>query len=377
MLPAPRPLFARIARASVVLSTALAATSCESYEPPPEVALEGLDANGVLADPAAPLRVRFSSKVDRPSLQLKIAEFVTDNEYRLGDEPGATPGTPFTPLYTFPPGPATFDEAGDPLPIDALEFLPDPGVDAALLRPARPLPVGSQLVLLVEPGLRGDNGVATVARRKLTFSYGFSCKGAEKPGAFTTGKYLFLVQVNKPIGTQIRLYTSFRVDPATGAFVGQFTNASRRTDLVCPQPCDDKKVCRLLPAPACVTPSERAGSVDEYPDFYPNFSPPTGWSFTATGCVDAQPDGSVRFGARSPRADVAQPKVTIENISIFGSFKTNEKGELRGTGTFSAGQVSLGVVPSGEGRGDIVALRLPDDKAPAGIPEPPAAPPAP
>jgi hypothetical protein len=332
-------------------------TACENYQAPPEPSIEGLDADGVLKDPAAPVVVRFDRPIARETLRLKVAEFVTDSEYRLADEPENTLGTEFKPLFVHEP-------TGDTL--GSFRFLDDTRVE---LTAATPFPVGPQLVLLVEPGLRGTNGIDTVDRRKNNFSYVFTCSGRGKPGPFTSGNYFMLVEVIKPLGLQIQLYASLKVDPATGAVVGQFTNADRNPAQKCPMECD-KKVCRLLPSPSCVQPSEKAGTIDEYPDFVPNNVLPTGYSFPGEGCVDAQADGSVRFRITSPQAVVNQPKVTINEILIVASFKPDDKGVLRATGGFNARGVDLFDSPSGAGKGDLTAIRVPDELAPPGIPEP-------
>src|SRR4051812_38995435 len=63
-------------------------TACDKYEAPPEATIEGLDSDGVLKDPALPVVVRFDRPIQKDTLRLKVAEFITDSEYRLADEPG-------------------------------------------------------------------------------------------------------------------------------------------------------------------------------------------------------------------------------------------------------------------------------------------------
>src|SRR5205814_1326980 len=113
---------------------------------------------------------------------------------------------------------------------------------------------------------------------------------------FRSGDFFFLAAVKAPITTQVQLFASIRLDAASGAFVGQFTNADRnKSPHRCPTRCKAGEVCRLLPAPACALPSDPAGSVDEFGDYVPNDAPPTGYSFTAHGCAIDQPDGSAVF----------------------------------------------------------------------------------
>src|SRR5690606_8927457 len=126
-----------------------------------------------------------------------------------------------------------------------------------------------KLMLVVETGLKAKSGKEAKTRQKIPFSYTVKC-GAARPTALTAGVYFMLLDVQEPLGVQIQLYGALDVDPATGSLVGQFTNADRNAAQTCPTPCGSADVCRLLPVPECVPPSQRAGTADEWPDFVPN-----------------------------------------------------------------------------------------------------------
>jgi hypothetical protein len=180
-----------------------------------------------------------------------------------------------------------------------------------------------------------------------------------------SGIYFALLDVQEPLGVQIQLYGAFDVDPATGALSGQFTNADRNAEQACPTPCGSADVCRLLPAPACVMPSLRAGIADEWPDFVPNVTPPTGYSFSVQGC--AVDDGESTGVLTAPATMVVEsPRVTVEALTLTASFSTDG----RGTGSLVADTVRLGGNPLGAGRGTMTAVRIPDDRVPPNVPRP-------
>src|SRR5690606_38214588 len=128
--------------------------------------------------------------------------------------------------------------------------------------------------------------------------------------------------------------------------IAQFTNADRNRALTCPTPCSNTEVCRLLPAPECVAPSTRAGTVDEWPDFIPNGTPPTGYSFFVQGC--AVEDGSGNGVLTAPATmNVESPKVTTEGLIMTASFAPGPDGVIRATGRLTADLVRLGESPLG------------------------------
>ena len=338
--------------------------SCDKFNAPPEIAIVGLK-DGRLSDNKAPIELAFSEPVDPASLAVKIVRLQTDAEGNLQGDPEAAPGTETPVLFERSPA---GDSGGAGL------FLENNTRFRITLDEKNTLPIGPSLALVVEPGLRDLDGIDTVARRRIPFGFGFVCTGKTPSGPFTSGQYFFLVSVLKPLGLQVQLVADIRIDPQTGAFFGQFTNGDRIPDPNrCPTPCKSSEVCKLIPEPRCVAPSEKAASVNEFPDYFANNSPPAGFSFTAKGCAEEQSEGVVTFGNEAVDAEVQLPKLTIKNIVLSGSFSQVD-GQLRGTGTFTSSEVFLGTISSGPGEGTFEAMRIPDDQQLKDVPAPPQTP---
>jgi hypothetical protein len=347
-------------RFSLLLSIALfAGIACQSYRPPPRASIEGLQ-SGVLTDSRAPLVLDFGMPVDPATLSVKVALEQTDVEGNLYDEDD-DPDTELSVLVSSDPNEG--EVAGKSELVDGgtrLRIVPDAA-----------LPVGPKLVLIVEAGLKSTEGVETKYRQKIPFSYTVKCD-AGKPTKLASGVYFVLLDVQQPLGTQIQLYGAIDVDQATGTLVGQFTNADRNANQKCPSACGATDTCRLLPAPECVAPSTRAGTADEYPDFVPNPTPPTGYSFFVQGC--AVDDGDATGVITAPATMVVEsPKVTVEALTMTGQFATDANGIPRANGSLVAGTVRLGTNPLGPGKGTMSGVRIPDEKLPPGVPMPPRA----
>ncbi len=344
------------------VALALAALGCETYEGPPRIVIDGLS-NGLLSDAKAPIVIGFSKPIDPATLRFKLARNVVDSEGNVND----TDDDEITSMdVLLEHAPGQDDVGGD------VEIAAD--AQSVTILPSAPLQVGPKLTLIVDSGLSDTTGHATAVRRRLVFGYRFDLKCDAPVKGFDPAGTFFLVEVRKPIPTQIKLWALMEVDAATGRTVAQFT-AGRRTQTVgrCPMACADTDVCRLLPQPACVPPSEKMGSVDEYPDYVPNVSPPSGYSFATTGCVVEQGDGSFAFANAPVDVEVMSPHVTLRNTKLTVSF-TNAGGVLRGQGSLVADAVLLGTAPSGEGEGDLTARELPAADVPAGLPRPPGKP---
>ncbi|MCW5832170.1 MAG: hypothetical protein KIS78_06950 [Labilithrix sp.] len=334
-----------------------AAASCERYEAPPRPTIQGLT-SGVLDDPRAPLVIDFGTSIDPDTLFVKIALFETDIEGTLADEDD-DPDNELRVLVRRDPLEGDLGATAD---VDAAGGRLTLTLDSAL-------PVGPKLVLLVEGGLRSPTGTVSRHRVRVPFSYVVKC--VEQPSAFAVGTYFVLLDVEQPLGTQIQLLAYVDVDPNTGALTGQFTNADRNPEQKCPSACPSTDVCRLLPAPECVAPSTRAGSVEEWPDFVPNAPPPTGYSFLVQGC--AVDDGAASGVFTAPTTMVVEsPKVTVEGLTMTASFAPGADGVVRATGSLTADVVRLGTNPLGPGKGSMSAVRLPDDRVPPDVPRPPA-----
>mgnify|MGYP001052918581 CR=1 FL=1 len=341
----------------VALVAAALAPACEEYEPPPQPVLAGLT-SGVLDDPRAPLVIDFGTPVDPSTLFVKVAFHDQDVEGNLYDE-DADPNTELRVLLR-----------RDPLEGD-LGARSELELDGSRLRmiPDAALPVGPKLVLVVEGGLR-STATGRVAKNRVRIPFSYAVKCASGTSTFESGTYFVLLEVEKPIQTQIQLLAYIEVDPTTGALHSQFTNADRNPALECPSPCPATDVCRLLPAPECVAPSTRAGTADEWPDFVPNAQPPTGYSFFVQGC--AVDDGAATGVLTAPATMVVEsPPVTVEGLTMTSSFAPGPDGIVRATGSLTADLVRLGTNALGPGNGSMTAVRIPDDRAPRDVPRPP------
>ncbi|MBX3227694.1 MAG: hypothetical protein KIT84_15165 [Labilithrix sp.] len=330
----------------------VAAIACERYEAPPEPVIEGGE-TGVLEDSRAPLVIRFGTEIDPATLRLAIVHDVTDAEGNLADE-DADPQTQLDVLLRHDPT-TDFNTR--------TELTPDR--TAVVLTPARTMPVGPKLLLLVEPGLRSRMGRTSNRRVKIPFSYGVKCTGGAT--RLESGRYFMLFDVERPVGLQIQIFADLTIDPTNGALTGRFTSGDRRTDLTCPTACSADTVCRLLPAPACALPSEIANDVEEHTDFAPNPTPPIGFSFVAAGCAADDGEGTGVLTAPATMA-VEQPPVTAEGLVLTARFAPGPDGVVRASGTLTADRIVAGAttegapippVDLGAGTGKMTARRIP------------------
>jgi hypothetical protein len=337
----------------------LAAPGCGYYDGPPRPSIDGAE-DGVLDDPKAPIVLRFSEPVVPSSLHVTIARYVTDVEGNLPNE-DADPNTELDVLFeyqqNFPPTGGTAELVDD---------------DTVLrIMPTAAMPIGPKLVLLVEPGLSDRLGHTTKTRKRVLFAYRFDLKCDKPTAVFRPGYYFLLADIKNPIQTQVQLFGSLDLDASTGKIRGQFTNADRNMEKGrCPFDCPE--ACRTLPMPACVAPSERAGTVDEFPDYIPNAAPPAGYTFTADGCVADQPGGSTVFVTAPVDVIVQIPPVTLRNAALTAELSPDAEGVLRGSGSLVADEVLLGTSASGKGEAALVLRSITDMQAPPGIPAPPA-----
>ena len=356
-----------LARAGVL--AALAAAGCGVYDQPPQAYLPEAHEH-ILADATAPLVVAFSEPIDPATLRLKVVRHDIDVEGRLADEDD-DPSTNLTVLYEHrSPAEAIASDDGQ-IDVGGKGRLDETGT-VFTIDLQTTMPIGPRLAVLVEPGLTDPDAKSTShIRQAVEFGFQFGCEDGQSSLLFPSGTYFFLVDVATPIETQIQLWGAIDVDNAHGSFIGQFTNADRDATQSCPFSCPSEQVCRLLPTPACVSPSERAGTVDEYPDYVPNDQPPTGYSFTVLGCVRDEDDGTITFGNAPADAIVQSPAVTVKGIDLTASFAFDGQGALRGSGSFVAEQVYLGTTASGAGTGVHTVRLVPDDEVPPGIPQPP------
>ena len=344
------------------VAVALAA-SCQSYVAPPVATIDGL-ADGLLTDPGAPLVIDFSKPIDPATLSVKVIRFDPDADGKLPDETG-DPTVSLNPIFSYDP----LD--GDSGGTSSL----DPTNTVYTITPLARLPVGPKLAVLIEPGLSDathDSTATTAVRKRLLFSYSFTCSGAGSK-VLPSGAYFFLLDVEQPIGTQIKVFADLDVDAATGRFVGQFTFASRITDPNrCTPPCANGQVCQTLPGPpACVVPSTRAGTPAEWPDFYANSTPPVGFSFTVNGCAEDEVDGTATFATEPANMVVQQPPVSVDGLVVIASFTPDAAGNVTASGGVTGDDIVFGTSHLGAGHGTVAAQSIPASQAPS-IPTPPA-----
>ncbi|MBK8256111.1 MAG: hypothetical protein IPK82_26010 [Polyangiaceae bacterium] len=353
-----------LAVGTVGFLTAVCSPGCEDYVGAPRPAIIGLE-QGTLSDLKAPLAIGFDRAIDPATLQLKVVRLIVDEEGFLGDE-DADGETELDILYSYD-ALAKFPNEGGKGTFNAANM-------AISIVPEKPFPVAEKLAILVEAGLSDAEGVhKTILRERIPFTYLVKLNCA--PSAdFVTGAYYFLGEVTKPIGTQVQLLAWLDVNPDTGEFVGAFVNGDRNRDASRCTPfglsCTDDQACRTIPEPACVPPSEKAASVDEYPDYLPNYEPPTGYFFNATGCVDGQSGDKIFFVNQPVDVVVQSPAVSLVNTVLTATFEKDSEGVLRGGGTITAEKVFLGKIDSGTAEGQISARLIPAEEVPPGLKKP-------
>ena len=347
----------------------LSSPGCETFDGPPEPYLPDAQ-GGLLSDPAAPLRIKFTKPIDPATLKLSLVPLEVDAQDRLSDERGV-PDTDIrvlNPLFIHNPAELSADFNG------SSTLAEDNTLFTATLKSR--LPVGQRLTVLVEPGLANTtNGLTLNVRRRLSFALDFKCSNKGTSIA-KSGPYFFLLNVETPLALQVQLYAWLEIDPVTGAFVGQFSNADRLPNAgKCPAACTGVgEVCQTSPAPACVLASEKARGVDDYVDFFPQEDPVLGYGVTVQGCLEDQ-DGQTAALATAPaNLGIKSPPIAIDALTVVSVFKADERGVLRGTGAGAADNARLGTGNLGRAAGTVLGRSLSDTEAPANIPRPPSAP---
>jgi hypothetical protein len=336
--------------------------SCETYYQPPVPSIDNLSGD-ILPDPTTPIVLRFSHAIVPKTLAVKIAPYVVNELGQLGDE-DKDPSTDLNPFFTYD---ATNGPTGGTADLS-------PDNTTLTITPSPSLPLAEKLVLLVEPGLADARGRTQKTREPILFGYKFSCKNA---GASTllppSGIYFFIVNVDKPLATQIRLFADLEVNQSSGEVSASFADAVRNPDPNrCNPPCKATEACQTLPTPACVIPSTKAGTEDEFPDFVVNVAPPAGFSFEAKACV-SETNGVVTFASLPTDVVIQQPSVTVQAAELTAAFSVGPDGVLRGTGSLTSPQVYLGPTTGpalGEGSGALFARLIPPDMAPKDVPPP-------
>lgn len=353
----------------VGLLAVFATPRCAEYEAPPKPYIVGLQ-EGVLSDPTQAVVVKFTKPVKPETLKARIIRLETDVEGNLYDE-DADPETKVDVLVDYPHERQLFDEDGDELDPDADKTISELSADhtTLTLKPVATLPTGPRLALVIDAGLSDTAGDTVRDRQRLSFGYKFSCSATTRSANFLEGTYFMLVDVKKPLSVQVQLFAQFKMNE-DGTFRAQFTNGDRRPNKgLCPAVCRDSEVCRLLPSPACVAPSERAGEPTEYPDYFPFPTPPYGFSFLVTGCVEDR-GASAAMQASPVDVIVEKPAVTLQAARFTGAFDKQPDGSIVGSGSLAAPAVLLNNNLVGPGEGSFKAVYIPPDLVPEETPSP-------
>jgi hypothetical protein len=360
------PSLARFALAtSVIVGTlgALAAASvpsCETYQPPPTASINGLT-DGILKDPTAPLVLTFSTPIDPSTLRLEIAPFNIDAYGNLPDE--APDAGSLDVLLSHTPTSDSHVKAS--LSADKMTL-------TLAAMPEAWLPIGPSLVLLIQPGLASTtNGAVLHYRERIPFSYPVACGGVHGT-QFKSGAYFFLLQVDKPIGVELKVFAAIDVNAASGAFYGQFTAAVRNPDPTrCDPACTNGLVCELIPTESCVEVSTPPVSVTESTDFVAKAGAPNGYTFEMHGCAVDQGDaGAVNILTQPGTLNVASPAVSIDGLVLTAQFVPVDGGLVQASGSLTASKTYLGTTAIGTGSGTLSALSIPDAQAPKDLPQP-------
>lgn len=352
----------KLISALLVSSVVVVASACANFNGPPEVRIKGGE-SGVLPDASSPITLVFNKPFKDGTLAFKIVPLTVDDEGNLSDElPEEGARSELLAIFQHD---ANGAESGGTSEVDASK-------GTVTIKPSGQMPIGQKLALLIEPGLENLAGVATTVRTRIAFAFDLKC--AKKPiTTFPSGAYFLALNVEKPLGAQIQLFGDFAVDESTGEFKAQFTNADRNPDRSrCKTvSCGAADACRTLPAEACVAPSEKIISLDEFPDFVANGAPPTGYGVLAEGCLAEQPDGSIAMATRSVDLKVTTPAVTVQGLTIVLNFKKDGANVLRGTGGGTGINTFLGTSPLGQAVGTVLARSITPEQAPPGIPKAP------
>lgn len=334
--------------------------SCETYVPPPTATIEGL-ASGILANPLAPIVLKFTTPVEASTVSVVVAPFTIDAYGNLPDETGD--GGSLGVLVRH-------DARGD---LHGKATLSADGTTLTLTpSPVGWLPTGPSLVLLVNPGLTSKTtGAVLHYRERIPFSYPASC-GKAGATTFRSGDYFFLLTVSTPLPIVLKTFAAIDVNPLTGEFYGQFTAALRNSDPNrCQPPCSGGDVCERVPAEKCVAMSDPPVSVEEYPDYVAKATAPNGYTFEMHGCASAEGDaGAVNILTSPGELNVPSPAVSIQGLTFTAQFAPVDGGAVLASGSLTATKTYLGASALGAGAGTLQAISIPDGGAPANLPQP-------
>lgn len=334
--------------------------ACAPFDFPATAEIDGTQTGSILPDNSQPLTVRFSKPIKPETLDLRVVPLDLDEEGQLADE-----ADPDVELDSY----ARYYGFSGTTQNGRSELLDDN--KTLRLFPAVPFPVARELAVIIDPGLQNRSGIDTRARIRLPFSYDFQCKNTGTK-LLKSGDYVYLLNILEPVGgVQVQFFANFVVDEATGQFRAQFTKASRNEDRSrCKTvQCGAESVCRTLPTEACVPPSEKMSSIEEFVDFLPDPSSAKGFTLSMQGCVEDQADGTAALVSKPVEFSMPTPAVRVSGLTLVAAFKPDGSDLIRASGTATGIRSWLGNQVFGAAKGSITARSLKDGQAPGEVPK--------
>jgi hypothetical protein len=343
--------------------TALLLLGCQTFDPPPEVTIQGSE-NGVMTtQPGEPFVLLFSEPIKQNTFRTKLVKAVFDGEGNLQDEtePPDFEGFKANTLVAFDGA----DPESEDLSYGATFTLTDTQLSMEV---GAGFQISAPYLALIEPHLEDKDGHFTEPRQRLPFTFQLEGGG---PTTLPTGYYYWLFDISPPpLQTQIQVFVYMKVDPVTGQWRANFTNANRRAALNsrpgCPSCADLTPICALIPSPRCVKPSDKQNDILEWVDFLPEPDPPDGYYFIADGFARDEADGKISLGTAPFLIDInigsGNINIRAENTKVIGAFEKDANDRL-----VASGSVSIDVVKvNGSGKdptdGVFKAIKLSDEE---------------
>lgn len=346
--------------------TALVLLGCQTFDPPPKVTIQGSE-NGVMkTQPDEPFVLLFSEPIRQGSFKTKLVKAVTDGEGNLLDEQDPPD------LEAFLANTAVAFDGADPENEDKSYGATFDLTDTQLsMEVGAGFQISAPYLAIIEPKLEDKDGHFTLPRQKLPFTFQLEGGG---PTTLPTGYYYWLFDIEPPpLQTQIQVFTYMKVDPATGHWRANFTNANRRAALNsrpgCPACADLTPVCALIPTPRCVKPSDKQIDIAEWVDFLPEKDPPDGYYFIADGFARDEADGKISLGTAPFLIDInigaGNINIRAENTKVIGAFEMDTNGRLVATGSVSIEVVKVNGTGKDPTDGIFKAFLLTDEEVAA------------